>query len=219
MLDPLVRAVDQLDDPVFLRVTALGVLLAAAVFAALAAGCAWWLASLAGQHTWLAWLAGTLGSAGALVLALWLFVPVAFSMATMFTNQVAAAVEHRFYPGLPPARGAPLPEQVWDGVVLGLQILVLNLIGLALALSSAGLGLALGWLIAGWAIGRGLFVAVAMRRMGRAEACRLYARHRFAVIAPGVVLAFAASVPLLNLAVPVLATATMVHVLNRARPG
>ena len=215
MLEPLARAVAQLDDPVFLRVTARGVLLAGALFALLAVGCGWVLASLAGQHVWLAWLAAALGSVGALVLATWLFVPVAIVMAALFTDQVAAAVERRFYPGLPPARGAPIAEQAWDGILLGLQVLLLNLLGLVLALGSAGLGLALGWLVAGWAIGRGLFVAVAMRRMGRAEARRLYAHRRLAVVIPGVLLALAATVPLLNLFVPVLGAAVMVHVLNR----
>lgn len=219
MLTPLVRALAQLNDPVFLRVTLRGVLLAAALFVALAAGCAWALASLAGQHGWLAWLGGTLGGVGGVLLALWLFVPVAVGMAALFTDQVAAAVERRFYPELPPARGAPLAEQVWDGLVLGLQVLLLNLLGLLLALGSAGLGLALGWLVAGWAIGRGLFVAVAMRRMGRTAARRLYAHRRLDVVAPGVLLAVAATVPLLNLLVPVLGTAAMVHVLNQPRAG
>lgn len=219
MLSALARTFAQLDDPVFLRVTLRGIALAAVLFVALAAGCAWALASLAGPHGWLAWLAGLLGGAGALVLALWLFVPVAFAMAALFTDQVAAAVERRFYPGLAAAAGAPLADQVWDGLALGLQVLMLTLLGLMLALGSAGLGLVLGWLVAGWAIGRGLFVAVAMRRMGRGAARRLYARHRLAVIAPGMLLAFAATVPLLNLLVPVLGTAMMVHVLNRSLMG
>lgn len=219
MLEPLALAVAQLDDPLFVRVTVRGVLLAGALFAALAVGCAWALASLAGQHGWLAWLAGTLGGAGALLLAAWLFVPVAIAMAALFSDQVATAVERRFYPWLPPARGAPLAEQAWDGVLLGLQVLALNVLALLLTLGSAGLGLVFGWLIAGWAVGRGLFVAVAMRRMGRAEARRLYARQRLAVIGPGVLLALAATVPLLNLLVPVLGAAAMVHVLNRRYTG
>jgi CysZ protein len=221
MLEPLALAFAQLDDPVFVRVTARAVLLAGALFAALAVGCAWALASLVGQQGWgqHVWLAGTLGGVGALLLATWLFVPVAIGMAALFTDQVAVAVERRFYPGLSPARGAPLAEQAWDGVLLGLQVLALNVLGLVLALGSAGLGLALGWLIAGWTIGRGLFVAVAMRRMGRAEARRLYARQRLAVVVSGVLLALAATVPLLNLLVPVLGAAAMVHVLNRRYTG
>ena len=219
MFTPLALAVTQLGDPVFLRITLRGVLLAAILFVALAVGCAWWLASLAGQHGWLAWIAGTVGGAGAALLAVWLFVPVAIGMAALFTDQVAAAVESRFYPGLPPARGAPMADQVWDGVILGLQVLLLNVVGLLLALGSAGRGLVLGWLVASWAVGRGLFVAVAMRRMGRVEARQLYAGQRLAVVAPGVLLALAATVPLLNFVVPVLGIAAMVHILNRRPAG
>lgn len=216
MLTPIARALAQLDDPVFLRVALRGVLLAALLFVALAVACTWGIASLAGQHGWLAWLAGALGGVGSLLLAAWLFVPVAIGMATLFTDQVASAVERRFYPGLPPARGAPVAEQAWDGLVLGLQVLALTLLGLVLALGSAGFGLLLGWVIAGWAIGRGLFVAVAMRRMTRDAARRLYAGRRLAIVMPGIVLAFAATVPVLNLLVPVLGTAAMVHVLMHA---
>jgi CysZ protein len=77
-------------------------------------------------------------------------------------------------------------------------------------------GLALALLVSGWAIGRGLFVAVAMRRMGRPAAQALYRRHRFAVLVPGMLLALAALVPGLNVLVPILGTAAMVHVLNRS---
>ena len=41
------------------------------------------------------------------VLALWLFVPVAIVIATCFLDAIASAVDRRFYPGLPvPARRA-----------------------------------------------------------------------------------------------------------------
>ena len=53
-----------------------------------------------------------------------------------------------------------------------------------------------------------------MRRMGRALAVDLYRRHRLAVLLPGALLALAATVPGLNLLVPVVGTAAMVHVLN-----
>ena len=56
-----------------------------------------------------------------------------------------------------------------------------------------------------------------MRRMGRPDALRRYARLRLPVLAQGVALALAGSVPGLNLLVPVVGTAAMVHVLNRAR--
>jgi len=73
-----------------------------------------------------------------------------------------------------------------------------------------------GWAIAAYAIGRGLFVAVAMRRMPRRHAELLYYQARPMVLAQGGVMALAAYVPLLNLLIPVVGTAAMVHVLDRA---
>ena len=86
---------------------------------------------------------------------------------------------------------------------------------LLLALLLPGIGVLLGWAITAWAIGRGLFVAVAMRRMDREHAIRRYRQQRGAVFAQGLVLALAGSVPGLNLLVPVLGPAMMLHVLRR----
>ena len=99
-------------------------------------------------------------------------------------------------------------------------MLALQIVALGLAIAIPGIGLLLGWAITGWAIGRGLFVATAMRRMTRAEAVRLYASQRLPVLAQGGILALATTIPLLNLLVPVLGIAALTHVLNRApSPG
>jgi uncharacterized protein involved in cysteine biosynthesis len=71
----------------------------------------------------------------------------------------------------------------------------------------------LGWAITAWALGRGLFANVAMRRMTRREAMQIYRARRWAVLAQGAVLTVAGTLPLLNLLVPVLGPAAMVHVL------
>lgn len=218
MLFPLARAIAQLQDPVFLGVVWRSLVLSAAVFLGLLAGSVWAVEQVVAQPGWLGWLAGLAGGIGAALLALWLFVPVALVIATLYIDRVAAAVDRRFYPSLPVPLGAPLAVQAWDGVVLGAQVLALQLVALLLALLLPGVGLVLGWIVAGWAIGRGLFMGVAMRRMGRPEALRSYAAQRLPVLIQGVALALAGSVPGLNLLVPVLGTAAMVHVLNRAGP-
>lgn len=215
MLSPLSRAVAQLQEPVFLGVVLRSLALSAVVFLSLLAGSVWAVGQVVHQPGWLGWLAGLAGGIGAALLALWLFVPVALLIATLYIDRVAAAVDRRFYPELPVPVGAPLAVQAWDGVVLGAQVLVLQLVAVMLAIMLPGVGIVLGWLVTGWAIGRGLFVAVAMRRMGRAEARMLYATRRLSVLAPGLALAVAGSVPGLNLLVPVLGTAAMVHVLNQ----
>jgi CysZ protein len=216
LLLPLTRAIRQLDDRVLLGVLAQTVAWSVGCFALLHAGTIWAVHRLLDLHGWAAFMADIAGSVGASMLALWLFVPVAAAIGTLFFDRIAAAVERRWYPDLAPAAGASLSAQLWDGAVLVLRILLLNLIGLLLALILPGIGLVFGWLISGYAIGRGLFVAVAMRRMARPAAESLYRACRPMVLAQGAVLAAGAYLPFVNLLLPVVGTAAMVHVLDLA---
>ena len=214
----LALAVAQLDDPACFGVVTRSVALALVAYALLLAGSIWGIDTLLVSYHWPGSLAGLVGTVGVALLAFWLFLPTVMLIATLFIDRIAAAVEARHYPFLPPPSPAALPVQLWDGLDLAFRVLVMNAVALLLALLPVpGLGLALAVLVSGWAIGRGLFVAVAMRRLDRAAALRLYQRHRLAVVVPGVILAMIAIVPGLNLLVPVVGTAAMVHVLNRAR--
>ena len=215
---PALRALDQMDDPVFLGVVWRSVAWTLCGFAALAALLVWGgHAALAG-HGWLGWLGGLLGGVGSAVLALYLFLPLASVVASLFANRVAAAVERRFYPGLPPAHPAPFAEQARDGVALGLRVLGWQALTLALLVTPlAPIAVPAGWLVSAWSVGRGLFMAVAMRRMERARAAAAYRGLRASVLAQGALMALASLVPVLNLLVPVLGTAAMVHLLHARR--
>ncbi|MBV9247774.1 MAG: EI24 domain-containing protein [Acetobacteraceae bacterium] len=215
LISPLVRAIGQLDDAVFLGVVARSLAWSVVCFAALYLGALWAVHHWLQLHGTLGWIADVFTSVGAVLLAFWLFLPVAAVIGTFYLDRIAAAVEMRWYPALPPAQGAPLRAQIWDGLSLGLRILLLNVLALLLAVLIPGLGLVLGWLIAAYAIGRGLFVAVAMRRISRPDAEALYRRARLAVLSQGGFMALAAYLPILNLLIPVLGTAAMVHVLDR----
>jgi uncharacterized protein involved in cysteine biosynthesis len=216
LLTPLGRAVGQLDDRVFLGVLLQSVLLAALCFLLLHLAAFWIVHWVLALHGWLAWGADIAGSIGAALLSLWLFLPVAALIGTLFIERIARAVERRYYPYLRPAAGASLAMQAWDGLSVGLRILGLNVAALVLALLIPGVGLIAAWAIAAFAIGRGLFVAVAMRRMPRPAAELLYRRHRTTILAQGGIMALAGYIPLLNLLIPVIGTAAMVHVLDRA---
>ncbi len=221
---PLLRALRQLDDPVFAGVLLRSLLWSAGGFALLCWAAGWgvhhWLAPHGGA-TWPgaagAWLGSAAGALLAAAAALFLFQPVAVVIATCYLERVAGAVDRAWYPALPQPRGASLAAQAWDGLAIGAAVLALNLVALGLALLLPGIGLLLGWAVAAWAVGRGLFVAVAMRRMGRAAAQDAYRARRGAVLLLGAALAAAAAVPGLNLLVPVVGVAAMVHVLNEGR--
>ena len=213
---PLFRAFAQFDDPVFLGVVVRAVLWSAAVFFGLHVAAIWAVHGLLELEGPLAWAVDILGSIAVTVLAMFLFLPLAAAIGTFYVERVAAAVERRWYPGLPPARGASLTEQVWDALTLGGRILLLNLLALMLMILLPGIGIFLGWAIAAYAIGRGLFMAVAMRRMPHLDALAVYRGVRPSVLAQGAVIALAAYVPLLNLLIPVIGVAAMVHVLDVA---
>jgi uncharacterized protein involved in cysteine biosynthesis len=216
MFSPLARALSQLDDRVLLGVVLRSLLWSVAAFAALHVGAVWAVHRLLDWHGPLGWAGDIVGSVGASLLAMWLFLPLAAVIGTLYFDRIAAAVERRFYPWLPPPAGAPLLDQVWDGVALGLRVLLLQCLALLLAVFIPGVGLLLGWLIAAYGWGRGVFVAVAMRRMPRPQAEYLYRTSRLAVLVQGAAMAAAGSVPFLNLLVPVVGTAAMVHVLDTA---
>ncbi len=213
---PVVRALGQLDDRAFLSVLIQSIALSALAFLGLHAMALGVVHGMLNWHGPLAWFADILGSIGASVLAMWLFLPLAALIGTLFLDRIARAVERRYYPDLPPAAGASLAAQLWDGLVLGLRILMLNLLALLLIFLLPGVGLVLGWLVAAYGMGRGLFVAVAMRRMPRSAAEQVYRSCRGVVLAQGGIMALAAVVPVLNLLIPILGTAIMVHVLDRA---
>lgn len=215
MIAAPLRAMAQIDDPVLLGVVWRSVGWTLAGFVGLAALLVWGGHAALGGHNWLGWLAGAAGGVGAALLALYLFLPLAAVVASLFVGRVAAAVERRNYPGLPPPRPAPAAQQAWDGVALGLRVLGWQVLTLVLLLTPlAPVAVPVGWLIAAWSIGRGLFVAVAMRRMDRRRAAALYRARRPAVLAQGALMAAGSLVPLLNLFVPVLGIAAMVHLLH-----
>ena len=215
-ISPLTRALAQLNDRAFLNVLVQSLVLAALSFLALHALAIWVVHGMLALHGWVAWVVDIVGSVAASALAMWLFLPLAAVIATLFMDRIARAVEARWYPGLPPPIGASAMSQIWQGLALGLHILLLNLLALLFVLLIPGLGLLVGWAVAAYGMGRGLFVAVAMRRMDRRAAERVYWHARWTVLAQGLAMALAGTVPVLNLLIPVIGTAAMVHVLDRA---
>ena len=212
-LTPIARAFAQLGDPALLGLLARSLLWSVVAFALLAWGVA------AAAQSWLGlqgWAAALLGGAGALLASWYLFLPVVAVVSSLFIDSVAGIVERAFYPTLPQGAPAPLATQAWDGLVLGAQVLALQVAGLLLAWApvAPGLSVVVGWGVAAWAIGRGLFVTVAMRRMPRGQALDLYRSVRPMVLSHGLLIALGSLVPLFNLAVPVLGVAVMVHLLH-----
>lgn len=214
------RALSQLGDPRFRRVVLLGVGLSLALLIGATAGFAYlvqWAtpgdASLpmVGEVNWL----DDLLSWGALFLLLglsvFLMIPVASAISSLFLDDVAEAVEQTHYPHLPPAQSPGLGDQFRDTVNFLGVLLAANLLALVLYLLFAPAALFIFWGLNGFLLGREYFTLAALRRHDRTEAKRLRRRHAGTIWLAGVLMAMPLSVPLVNLLVPILGAATFTH--------
>jgi len=215
MIRAVALALSQLNDPAFRRPLLWGVLGAALSIALLAWGAIEGAAWLAGGTGWLSWLAQAGGGLAALVLAWWLFLPVAAAIAAQLVEPVAAAVERRHYPHLAPPQGASIAAQIAFGLRFGLKLLALQLLLLPLLFVPV-VGFVLAIVVSAHALGSGMVQQTALLRMDTAQARQAWRRLRWSGWALGLVLAAMALVPLINLLVPVVGTAAAVHLLQRS---
>lgn len=218
------RALGQIGDPRFRRVLFLGVLLSLALLVAVYAAFLWaiqtftpdtidipFVGPVGGLGTLLNW-----GSAALMIgLSVVLMLPVASLFAGLFLEDIAAAVEDRHYPGLPPVPAAGLADTLVASVnFLGLMIAV-NLIGVLFYTLSGPFAPLVFWGVNGLLLGREFFTLVAMRQIGRQGAKALRKKHRLQIWIAGVLMAAPLSIPFVNLLIPVLGVATFTHLFHR----
>lgn len=219
MMTALFLAMSQIGDPAFRAPLFRAAALALAGIAGLVWLAAWSVGELAGGTGWLAGLAAAAGGLLVAAAAFWLFVPLMLAIAGLFLDGVAAAVEQRHYPALPPPQGAGLAAQGWAAITMAMKLGAITLVLLPLALLVPLVGAPLLWIVAAIGLGEGLFEGVAQRRMDAGAARALTRARRVPVWGLGAVLALLGLVPLLNLLVPVIGTAAMTHLFHRAGSG
>ncbi len=221
MIAALSKTLAQLPSAELRRVLGWVLLLTAAAFMALWVALGWAIDSITWSDTgWIdsaaRWLSEILGGIAGAVLTLVLFPPVATLVACLFQDRIAAAVERRYYPDLPPAPPMPLAPAVWAAVRLLLWIVAVNLLALPLYLLP-GPNLVIYFAINGALLGREYYEVVALRRLTPREAKSLRKRNRFGLWLSGVVIALGFWVPVFNLVMPIAGTAFMVHRFEAAR--
>ena len=216
-------AVRQLGDP-RLRVIIWQSLLLSLVLQIAIGVLAWWLLQSFATFQW-GWLNETirwLGGGAVTVLALMLF-PASFGIViSIFLEKIADIVESEHYPQLGKARGIPVWTGIQSGIVFLFTLVALNLVLLPFYLVApfiAGLGAVLFYGANGWLTGREYYEQVALRRLDPAEVKARRKANIGVLWLTGIVLVFLGTVPILNLIVPVLGVAAMVHIAQSLKPA
>ena len=215
-------ALGQIDDRRFRNVLLAGIGLTLALLIAVTVVFVWlvsaWLGDgislpFVGEVTWFDDVLGWGSALLMLVLSVFLMVPVASAITSMFLETVAQAVEDKHYPALSPATPISFSDGLRDTIgFLGVMLLA-NL--LALVLYFTPLAPFVFWGLNGFLLGREYFTLAAMRRVGRAQAKVLRRRYFLTIWAAGVLMAIPLSVPLLNLVIPIVGAATFTHLFHR----
>ena len=234
MFDALAKSLSQLSDPAFRKVLLTALLSSFLVFTLL-----WVVASFGVSlgaerlETWLAakdwdpfwtrgldWVLGGVSVATLLLVSFLLFPAAVLFVLSFLLEPIAAAVERRHYPNLPPARPQPMGEMMTSSLSFLAIALIINLLALPFYLIFLFLppfNLILFYSINGYLLGREYYEVVAFRRLSPKDTRTLRRRHRFRVFLAGVVVAFLLTIPVLNLLSPLVATAFMVHLFETQR--
>ncbi|WP_424831242.1 EI24 domain-containing protein [Ruegeria sp.] len=221
ILNAFFAALGQLGDPRFRGVLWRGVGLTILLLIIACAGAIWLINSLSGQEISLPfvgtvpWLNDVLNYSGivlVLILPVFLMVPVASAITSMYLEEVAQAVEDKHYPNLPTVPRIPFTDAVRDTVTfLGVLILA-NALALILYAIFTPLAPFIFWAMNGFLLGREYFTLAAMRRVGREGARKLRAKHSTMIWLAGTLMAIPLSVPLINLVIPIIGAATFTHI-------
>jgi uncharacterized protein involved in cysteine biosynthesis len=224
ILDSFLRALGQLSDPRFRRVFVLGVGLALALLVGFTGAFVWFTDWIVPEQLWLPvigevqWIDDFL-SWGALFLLLFLstflMVPVASAITSFFLDEVADAVEAKYYLDLPRTHKVSFGDGLVDtlnflGVLVVANLLALILVGILLLVFPPAAPFVF-WVVNGLLLGREYFTMVAMRWVGRVEAKRLRKRFSGTIWLAGILMAVPLSVPVLNLVIPIIGAATFTH--------
>lgn len=224
ILSAFARAIAQISDPRFRQALWFGLALAVALLFgmyALVLLVVQWLTPdaltlpLVGEVRGLATLLSIGSILFMLVLSVFLMVPVASAFTGLFLDDVADAVEARYFPELPPGQRTPFLPALVDSLRYFGLLVALNLLGMVLFVFSGGLGIVGLWLINGWLLSREYFTMIALRRMPPEQAHAMRRDNLGRLWLAGVLMAIPLSVPLVNLLMPVVGAAAFTHLFQR----
>ena len=218
MIENLAKAAGQLSDRRVSAVVLWSLLLTIVLYAAVW-GVAVWLLDDIEPTSW-GWVNTIIewaSVAGVFVLSLFLFSAFVSLISSFFVERVVSAVEERHFPQLPAARDTSLLSDVEVSIKFTLLTLVVNMIALPfyiVFLFFPILSAALFYIVNGFLFGREYYDLVSFRRLEKAEAKSLRRGNRGRLFVAGVIIAALSTIPVVNLLVPVLASAFMTHVFH-----
>ena len=227
ILSSFFAALGQMFDPRFRNVLLTGVVLTVLLLVGISVVFVWLIEALIGdavtlpligEVTWVDDAASWGSIVLVLILSIFLMVPVASAITSMFLDTVAQAVEDEHYPKLGPADSIPIKDAIQDSVGFLGVLIGANILALVLYVFFSPAAPLIFWALNGFLLGREYFTLAAIRRVGRKEAKLLRSRYSGTIWLAGFLMAVPLTLPLLNLFIPIIGAATFTHLFHRLSP-
>jgi len=158
----------------------------------------------------LLWLLAIMAGFGLFAGAVFIMPAVTAFVASFFSDEIAAEVEHAYYPADPPGMAVPVFTAGIEGIKTALLALLVYLCAVPFLLF-AGFGFLIFFVANCFLLGREYFLLAAMRFHSVEEAKALRRRHHGTIVLAGAFIAAFVSIPILNLATPLFGMAFMTH--------
>jgi len=216
MIDAFQKSVAQLPEPAFRGVLIKSLLLTVVLYAGLLALAFMVVPPLVTfDWSWLEWLAEAAGLIVFLVAGFLLFPAVATLFVSLFLDEIAEAVERRFYPGDPPGKSGDNVTAFMLSLRFTVVLVLLNLAALPfylLGMIFPPVNIVVFYGLNGYLLSREYFELVSSRHLPPDAMRRLRRSEQGRLMLTGIVIAFLLTVPVVNFLAPLVATAAMVHV-------
>jgi len=137
-------------------------------------------------------------------------------LVSFFDDKMANIIEREDYPQLAPAVG-PFWPTIMNDVSFSAKAVSLNILCLPLYLLFPLVNLAVYYALNGYLLGTQFFRIVAGRRVTAAEGAALQRKAHSSILLTGVAISFFSTVPVLNLAAPLVGIAAMLHLFHALR--
>ena len=158
------------------------------------------------------------GSILIFVLTWFLFPSIVTLIVTFFLEKVIDAVEEKHYPNLSKTRPQSMLEIGSITIKFMILSITLNLLVIPFYLIFFFLGplnLFIFYILNGYLLGKEYFELVAYRRLEPNKANDLFKRYRINVFSVGLISALLMTIPLVNMAAPIISVAAMVHLIQK----
>ena len=214
MLNAFLRASYQITDKTIRRYLVISIVFTICMFSILWICVGYVLSNSAvlGYH-WLDGILDFVGGFATIVISLLFFPLIASAFISFFLDDIANAVEIKYYPSLLPKRASSFTETLKNSASFLIIFICLNIVLIPLIFFPIIFPFIF-YCVNGYLVGRETFELVASRRLNSEKIKMFLKTKRYSITVAGAIIAFLMTLPFVNLIAPVIGTAAMVHLFH-----